>query len=172
MGRGQPQLLNPALSAQITIQRQVPARGIPSPLSLRRWALAALEPAAGELTIRLVDENEMRELNRRYRGKDRPTNVLSFPYDEKELQIPLLGDIVICAPVVAREAREQAKSVREHWAHMVIHGCLHILGYDHVQDSDAGIMESRERELLACFGISDPYGTSIRERAHVSRKGT
>ncbi|MGQ0529227.1 MAG: rRNA maturation RNase YbeY [Panacagrimonas sp.] len=145
--------------SEILIQRRVPPAGIPSSASLREWANLALGRVAGDLTLRIVDEAESQELNRRYRGKDKPTNVLSFPYDGDMLDVPVLGDLVICAPVVQRESVEQRKDTRAHWAHMVVHGCLHLLGYDHEDDREAEIMESRERELLAQFGFSDPYET-------------
>ena len=120
--------------------------------ALAQWS----EPV--ELVIRLVDETESRQLNRTYRGKDRPTNVLSFPFEAPpEVPVPLLGDLVICAPVVAREAREQGKALQAHWAHMVIHGLLHLLGYDHETEEEAQSMESRERELLARLHFPDPY---------------
>lgn len=143
--------------SHISVQRRVPPTGLPAASSLRAWANRALGHIAGELTIRIVDEAESQELNRRYRGKDRPTNVLSFPYDGELLDVPVLGDLVICAPVVQREAAEQHKDLRAHWAHMVVHGCLHLLGYDHEQDGEAEAMEARERELLAELGFPDPY---------------
>lgn len=139
------------MSAAIHIQRQVPARGIPAAASLRAWARLALGNARGEMTVRIVGNAESRALNKRYRGKDKPTNVLSFPYEG------LLGDLVICAPVVAREAREQKKLPRAHWAHMVVHGVLHLLGFDHIKDADAVRMEARERALLSRCGFPDPY---------------
>lgn len=139
------------MSAEIHIQRQVPARGIPAAVSLRAWARAALGRASGDMTLRIVGHVESRALNKRYRGKDKPTNVLSFPYGDG------LGDVVICAPVVAREAREQSKLPRAHWAHMVVHGVLHLQGFDHIKDADAVRMESRERAILAGFGFPDPY---------------
>lgn len=143
--------------SEILVQRRVPPAGVPSASTLRGWALAALGTDAGDLTIRIVDEAESHELNRRYRGKDKSTNVLSFPYDGDMLDMPMLGDLVICAPVVNREAEEQHKDPRAHWAHMVVHGCLHLLGYDHLADQEAEKMESREREILAGFGFVDPY---------------
>lgn len=143
--------------SDILVQRRVAPGGIPSAASLRFWAGKALGDIAGDLTIRIVDEAEMQELNRRYRGKDKSTNVLSFGYDGEGLDIPILGDIVVCASVVEREAREQGKSLRGHWAHMIVHGCLHLLGYDHVNDRDADVMESREKEMLADLGFVDPY---------------
>lgn len=142
---------------EILVQRRVPPQGIPAPSSLREWALGALGSASGELTIRIVDEAEGRELNRRYRGKDYATNVLSFPYDGETLDVPVLGDLVLCAPVVEREAVEQSKDPKSHWAHLVVHGCLHLLGYDHQDDRDARTMEDRERAILATFGFPDPY---------------
>jgi len=134
---------------------------IPAEAQLRRWCELALRQrsANSELTIRLVDEAEGRELNRTWRQKDYATNVLSFPADVPEglLDIPLLGDLVICVPVVEREALEQAKALQAHWAHLVIHGCLHLLGYDHIDDDEAEEMESLERQLLAELGHPDPY---------------
>lgn len=150
--------------SHISVQRRVPPAGLPAASSLREWANRALGHIAGELTIRIVDEAESQELNRRYRGKDRPTNVLSFPYDGDMLDVPVLGDLVICAPVVQREAEEQGRDLRAHWAHMVVHGCLHLLGYDHEQDGDAEVMETRERELLAELGFSDPYDADAESR--------
>lgn len=150
----------------ITVQRAVPAKGVPAARSLHRWARAALRlapapgssragrgRARGELTLRIVGPAESRALNRRFRGKDKPTNVLSFPYDDQGV----LGDLVICAPVVQRESREQHKPPAAHWAHMVVHGVLHLLGYDHIKPSDARRMEARERAILATFDIPDPY---------------
>ncbi|KPA89137.1 MULTISPECIES: rRNA maturation RNase YbeY [Pseudomonas] len=133
----------------------------PSEADFRTWCALALRQrsADSELTIRLVDEAEGRELNRTWRQKDYATNVLSFPADvpDELLDIPLLGDLVICVPVVAREAAEQGKALEAHWAHLVIHGCLHLLGYDHIDDEEAEEMEALERELLAELGHPDPY---------------
>ncbi|AMB85144.1 rRNA maturation factor [Pseudomonas agarici] len=133
----------------------------PSENDLRTWCELALRQrsADSELTIRLVDEAEGRELNHTWRQKDYATNVLSFPADvpDELLDIPLLGDLVICVPVVAREAAEQGKALDAHWAHLVIHGCLHLLGYDHIDDAQAEEMEALERELLAELGHPDPY---------------
>lgn len=132
----------------------------PSEADFRRWCELALRQRSGdsELTIRLVDEEEGRELNRTWRHKDYATNVLSFPADvpDEFLDIPLLGDLVICVPVVEREAAEQGKTPEAHWAHLVIHGCLHLLGYDHIEDAEAEEMEGLERELLAELGHPDP----------------
>ncbi|EIK54358.1 metal-binding heat shock protein [Stutzerimonas stutzeri TS44] len=133
----------------------------PAAAELQRWCELALRQRSGdsELTIRLVDEEEGRELNRTWRHKDYPTNVLSFPADvpDEFLDIPLLGDLVICVPVVEREAAEQGKPLAAHWAHLVIHGCLHLLGYDHIEDAEAEEMEALERQLLAELGHPDPY---------------
>ena len=134
---------------------------VPTAAELQRWCELALRQRSGdsELTIRMVDEEEGRELNRTWRHKDYPTNVLSFPADVPDglLDIPLLGDLVICVPVVEREAAEQGKPLAAHWAHLVIHGCLHLLGYDHIEDAEAEEMEALERQLLAELGHPDPY---------------
>lgn len=146
---------------ELDLQLASSATNLPTESELRRWCELALRQrsADSELTIRIVDENEARELNHTWRHKDYATNVLSFPADIPEglLDIPLLGDLVICAPVVAREAAEQDKSLQAHWAHLVIHGCLHLLGYDHIEDAEATEMEALERQLLAELGHPDPY---------------
>ena len=134
--------------------------GQPDDEAFRRWVETALppQPEPVELVIRLVGENESQQLNQTYRGKERPTNVLSFPFEAPpQVASPLLGDLVICVPVVAREAQEQGKSLEAHWAHLVIHGLLHLLGYDHQTDGEALQMESRERELLQQLNYPDPY---------------
>ena len=145
---------------ELDLQRASTAPG-PSDDAFRRWCELALRQrsADSEMTIRLVDETEGRELNRTYRHKDYATNVLSFPADVPDdmLDIPLLGDLVICVPVVEREAVEQGKPLDAHWAHLVMHGCLHLLGYDHIDDDEAEEMEALERELLAELGHPDPY---------------
>lgn len=147
-----------AAGGEIVVQRQLAsARGVPSAPSLRAFARAALPKRFGELTIRIVDEDESRALNRDYRGKDKPTNVLSFDGDAAMSAQGVLGDLVICAPVVAREAVEQKKTLREHWAHMVVHGCLHLQGYDHEIEPDARRMEAREIRILKSLGFPDPY---------------
>lgn len=135
---------------------------LPSESQLSEWCLAALRDICSldepELTIRIVDEAESQQLNADYRGKDSPTNVLSFPFDAPpEVPLPLLGDLIICTTVVEKEAREQGKPSTAHWAHMVIHGCLHLLGYDHIKDEDADVMENLERQILASLGFPDPY---------------
>jgi probable rRNA maturation factor len=129
----------------------------PAPSSLRRWARLAAGDRRGELGIRVVGSGESRALNERWRGRPKPTNVLSFPA-ASSLRGKQLGDLVVCAPVVAREALEQGKALREHWAHMIVHGTLHLLGFDHERAADAKRMEGRERVLLARLGIADPYG--------------
>ena len=126
---------------------------MPSPARLRAWAEAALAGTRGELVIRIVGNGESRALNHRFRKKDKPTNVLSFPYGEPGE----LGDLVICAPVVNREAREQGKAPAAHWAHMVIHGVLHLRGFDHIRRAEAKVMEDRERAILARLSFPDPY---------------
>ena len=137
-------------------------RLLPTDEQLQRWAEAALESRTTfeepELTIRLVSEEESQTLNHEYRGKEKPTNVLSFPFDAPpEVPIELLGDLIICIAVVEREADEQNKSTEAHWAHMVVHGCLHLLGYDHIKDDEAEEMEAIERTILASLDYSDPY---------------
>lgn len=138
--------------SDIVIQRCVPAAGIPAASSLRQWAQSALRKK-GALTIRIVDEQESQTLNSRYRHKQKPTNVLSFGYDERGV----LGDLVICAPVVEREAKEQGKTVRAHWAHMVVHGCLHLQGHDHEKEAEAAAMEALEIRILGKLGFNNPY---------------
>ena len=118
-----------------------------------RWARAALV-GGGEITIRLVDPDEGQELNAEYRGKDYATNVLSFPYDTEPV---VLGDLVICPSVVAREAAEQNKPLAAHYAHLTVHGMLHLQGFEHEDDAEAEEMEAREREILAGLGYPDPY---------------
>lgn len=152
------------MSAPLTINVGYAAsrKGVPTSASFRAWVEAALRGAkrrkATELSIRIVDAKEGRTLNRDYRGKDYATNVLSFPADlPPALKLPLIGDLVICAPVVAREAAEQGKLARNHWAHMTVHGVLHLLGYDHIEDDDAEKMEALETRILAGLGIDDPY---------------
>ena len=140
----------------------VPRAGLPASASFRRWAEAALRGArrrkSVELAIRIVDADEGRTLNRDYRGKDYATNVLSFPAElPPGVDLPLIGDLAICAPVVLREAAEQGKRSRDHWAHLTIHGVLHLLGYDHLEEAEAEAMEALETRILAGLGIADPY---------------
>ena len=142
----------------INVQRRVTAAGVPAPSTLRAWAMAALEGATpGEITIRVVAEEESAALNGKFRHKPYPTNVLSFPYEAEAPSEQVLGDLVICAPVVAREATEQNKEPHAHWAHMVVHGVLHLLGHDHIQEEEAERMEAKERQILARLGFPDPY---------------
>lgn len=134
--------------------------GLPTAEQIEQWATAAVQPQSDEveMTVRIVDEAESHELNLNYRGKDRPTNVLSFPFEcPDEVQLPLLGDLVICRQVVEREAQEQEKPLMAHWAHMVVHGSLHLLGYDHIEDDEAEEMESLETQIMTELGFADPY---------------
>lgn len=136
------------------------ARDLPSSEQLQLWASSALNGLReeAEISVRIVDNDESQQLNFQYRQKDKPTNVLSFPADlPPELELPLLGDLVICAPVVAQEADEQHKDLTAHWAHMVVHGTLHLLGYDHINDPDAEIMEKLETDILTKMGFPPPY---------------
>ncbi len=133
---------------------------LPTEEQIVQWATAAVQPEGDEveMTVRIVDEVESHELNLTYRGKDRPTNVLSFPFEcPDEVELPLLGDLVICCQVVEREAAEQEKPLMAHWAHMVVHGSLHLLGYDHIEDDEAEEMESLETQIMQGLGFDDPY---------------
>lgn len=160
--------------SEAVIDRQVavnaPSDDLPGEAMLARWVGAVLDrldiAANSEMTIRLVEPDESQTFNRDYRGKDKPTNVLSFPFETPPGldEFPLLGDLVICHAVVAREASEQGKALFHHYAHMVVHGTLHLLGYDHIDDADAEAMEALEREILASFDVPDPYALSDAER--------
>ncbi|GHH48780.1 MULTISPECIES: rRNA maturation RNase YbeY [Gammaproteobacteria] len=148
----------------VAVSYALPRAGLPSAVSFRKWVAAALKGRIREadLAIRLVDAKEGRSLNHHYRGKDYATNVLSFPAEVPEglpkgVKFPLLGDLVICAPVVEREAREQGKLLSAHYAHLTVHGTLHLLGWDHEDDREAEAMEQLEREILAELGVADPY---------------
>ena len=137
-------------------------RALPTQATLVRWLTPAFQAhpneTRSELTIRFVEESECRALNHTYRGKDSSTNVLSFSFEAPAgIDIPLLGDLVISPHVVAREAEAQGKTLTDHLAHMTLHGCLHLMGYDHLNDSEAEEMEHLERTLLASLGIADPY---------------
>ena len=146
--------------SSVDVQFAVSAEGVPSEAILREWALQVLpaDKKDAEVTIRVVDEAEITALNREYRGKDGATNVLSFPYETMPaIETALLGDVVICAPVVAMESVAQQKPLEAHWAHMVVHGLLHLLGYDHQKDSEARDMEDHEAQLLARLGYANPY---------------
>ena len=145
---------------ELDIQIATDITPLPSSNDLNTWFTAALpsDKHDSEMTIRIVDIDESQTLNATYRGKDKPTNVLSFPADlPAEVNIPLLGDLVICAQIVSDEADAQGKTINAHWAHMVIHGTLHLLGYDHEDDADAHIMESLEVSLLGSLGFPNPY---------------
>lgn len=145
------------LDLQIAVENE---QNLPPYKDILLWlnsTLAKFQPNA-EVTVRVVDELESQELNRDYRGKDKPTNVLSFPFEAPPgIDIDLLGDLIICKQVVEREAIEQNKPLISHWAHMVVHGCLHLLGYDHIEDQEAEEMESLETEIMKSMGYSDPY---------------
>ena len=139
------------------------AEPAPEEGDIRSWIAAALAGGArtadSEICVRLVDRDEMSKLNRDYRAKEGPTNVLSFPSDlPTELELPLLGDIVICAPVVRTEAEQQHKSLRAHWAHLTVHGTLHLLGYDHIEEHQAVAMETLETHILEQLNFACPYG--------------
>lgn len=147
------------LDLQIAVEKE---QDLPTEDQLILWATSALAKrtsyAEPELTIRIVDEAESQELNHDYRGKDKPTNVLSFPFEAPaHVPIPLLGDLIVCKQVVEREALEQDKTLTAHWAHMIVHGCLHLLGYDHIDDEEAEEMEGIERLVMANLGFEDPY---------------
>ena len=142
------------------------SKQLPELSDLELWATAAVgeQREEAEISLLIVDEAEGAELNQQWRNKNGPTNVLSFPSDlPAELGLPLLGDLVICAPVVAKEALEQKKSLSSHWAHMVVHGTLHLLGFDHIDDDQAEEMESLETDILARIGYPDPYQEADRE---------
>lgn len=144
----------------ISLECASTAAGIPGPHALRRWARAVLAqaPTGAEVCIRIVDRTEMQALNRQYRGQDKPTNVLSFPADlPAGINLPLLGDMAICAPVVADEAVAQGKALPAHWAHMVVHGLLHLLGHDHQHEAEAERMEALETEILRSLDFAPPY---------------
>jgi probable rRNA maturation factor len=135
-------------------------QGIPTQHEFHSWVAAALVPVnhAVEMVIRVVDEQESRQLNGRYRGKDKPTNVLSFPFEAPAgVDSDHLGDLAICAAVVRREAREQQKKAMDHWAHIVVHGVLHLRGLDHQTEAQAREMEELEKQILAGLGVKDPY---------------
>jgi probable rRNA maturation factor len=152
----------PQENVQLHVGYAVPRTGVPAAASFRRWVEAALRGArrrkSTELAIRIVDTDEGRALNRDYRGKDYATNVLSFPAElPPGVALPLIGDLAICAPVVAREAAEQGKPLRYHWAHLTVHGVLHLLGHDHIEEAQAEAMEALETRILAGLDIPDPY---------------
>lgn len=153
------------MSYQIDVEVNSSSTKIPSVDNIELWISTALhsdELTEAEVSVYIVDEGESQELNKQYRGKDKPTNVLSFPADiPDEVGVPLLGDLVVCAPVVEREAREQGKTLEAHWAHMLVHGTLHLLGYDHVEDDEAEVMEALETRLMAQLHYAAPYAEII-----------
>ncbi|CAM3712110.1 rRNA maturation RNase YbeY [Parendozoicomonas haliclonae] len=151
----------------IDLQVNSESVNLPSEAQLTQWATAAVladddfQRDDAEISVVIVDAEEGRELNNEWRNKDYATNVLSFPSDlPAELNLPLLGDLVICAPVVEREAAEQGKTLESHWAHMIIHGTLHLLGYDHIEDDEAEVMETLETGIMQSLGFKDPYDPS------------
>ena len=147
---------------------------VPEEEDIRSWIEAAISHRCkeAEVSVRIVDEAEMAALNSQYRSKSGATNILSFPGDlPPGVDIPLLGDIVICASVVEREATEQDKSLAAHWSHMLVHGSLHLLGYDHIENNDAEIMENLETEVLQKLGYPCPYTASVRsDSLHYGRR--
>ncbi len=146
---------------QIDIETNSSSQHLPTVAALESWITAALksqELDEAEVSLYIVDEAESQELNSQYRGKNKPTNVLSFPADiPEEVGVPLLGDLVVCAPVVEREAQEQSKTLEAHWAHMLVHGSLHLLGFDHIDDDEAETMEALETEIITGLGFPAPY---------------
>jgi len=145
----------------VDLQNVCDSKNLPTGDLFLQWvntALNAVTKKDFELTIRLVNIEESQYLNKQYRKKDKPTNVLSFPFEVPEgIDLNLLGDLIICSQVVEQEARTQNKKLFDHWAHMVIHGCLHLLGYDHINDTDANEMEALEVSILAKLSITNPY---------------
>jgi len=153
-------MANEETGPRVSVDNASLERGVPADAEFRRWIAAALagrRPEA-EVAIRIVDEAEGAGLNATYRHKQGATNVLSFPAElPAGVPLPVLGDLVICAPVVAREAQEQGKPPEAHWAHLVVHGCLHLLEFDHEDEAEAAEMEALERSILAAMGYPDPY---------------
>ena len=144
----------------IEIQTIYKSNGQPVQEQIQRWVDAALEGfnQDTEIVVRIVDEQESAELNEQYRHKPGPTNILSFPVDVPDgIELNLLGDLVICAPVLEKEAVEQHKPLTDHWAHIIVHGVLHLLGYDHIDDDEAELMESKEITILNKLTIKNPY---------------
>lgn len=151
------------MTLTVDLQLASEATDLPTSTAIEQWVTAALsghqwQDGPVELTVRIVDADEGRELNATYREKDYATNVLSFPFTAPiPMPVTLLGDLVVCAPVVATEAKEQGKTLEAHWAHMIVHGTLHLLGYDHIETDEADHMESLETSILTSLGYSDPY---------------
>jgi len=147
-------------NCRVSLQLISRLSSIPKRHYFTRWvnSVTANKLPNTEINIRIVGEKESALLNKNYRGKNKPTNVLSFPFEvPPEIISPLLGDLVICAPVIAKEAKAQEKPILAHWAHMVIHGTLHLLGYDHEKKKDAAVMEKIEIQLLKKLGYANPY---------------
>lgn len=145
---------------QIEVQVVFESAGQPGQQQIQLWVDTALDDYErdAEIVVRIVDEQESAELNEQYRHKSGPTNILSFPADLPEgIELDLLGDLVICAPVVEKEAREQGKILSHHWAHIIVHGVLHLLGYDHIDDDEAELMENKEIAILHKLHINNPY---------------
>ena len=147
------------MKPRVTVQYAIEADSLPSEQEITKWVHHAIPdlPEDKEITIRIVNENESAELNNAWREKNKPTNVLSFNYEDDIEHNDLFGDLVICAPVVEFEAKQQGKSLKSHWAHLIIHGSLHLLGYDHINSNDAEIMESKEQEFMHNLGYENPY---------------
>ena len=147
------------MAIRLDLQNESGLKGVPPKTDFSTWVEASLQQEYSDLeqTIRIVDEDECRALNSQFRGMDKPTNVLAFPADSEYLDYDCLGDLVICAPVVAREASEQRKQPQAHWAHMVVHGMLHLQGYDHVDQASAADMEALETKILDTLGYTNPY---------------
>lgn len=147
------------MDVDLDIQREV--EGLPKDQELVKWVKEVLtleQHGDTELTIRFVSEEESAELNNQYRNKQSSTNILSFPFEmPDEVELNLLGDLIICSDIVKKEAAEQQKEELAHWAHMIVHGTLHLLGYDHLTDAEASIMETKEIKILSQLGYSDPY---------------
>lgn len=147
----------------LLIQNQQQSVEVPDEQLLQQWAASALlTEKDAQVSLVIVDEDESQKLNKEYRGKDKPTNILSFPMDmpaelSAEVEMNILGDLVVCAAVVQREAQQQEKSLSAHWAHMLVHGMLHLQGYDHLESSDADEMESIEIKMLNQLGYENPY---------------
>jgi probable rRNA maturation factor len=153
------------MNLSIDIQMACPSEDAPDEYSIKRWASAAIrdERDNPELSLRIVDEIESADFNQQYRGKTGATNVLSFPFDAVTPEpLPILGDLVICAPVVNREAREQQKTTQAHWAHIIVHGVLHLLGYDHINENDADKMEALETAIMLALDFPPPYESTER----------
>ncbi|MEO0442546.1 MAG: rRNA maturation RNase YbeY [Pseudomonadota bacterium] len=148
------------MAVTVDVDIAVDSRELPGISDFEQWINLALKNHKGEseISLRIVDKDEIQALNKHYRDKDKPTNVLAFPAEFPEgVDVPLLGDLVICAPIVIEEARAQQKAIHSHWAHMVIHGSLHLLGYDHIDEGEAEAMEMLETQLLATLGYPCPY---------------